>query len=501
VKLNDIDRNDIEKRIRERLFEFRRAINYEDLLSRECENHEIEIMETIDKVLDNSLLLMKILQNYPDSIYVTSRGGVTIFVNKMFRELTGVDISDVLGKTVLECEDEGYFRPSVHRLVYEERRSVSIIQTPRNGRKLLVRGVPLFDADGEVEICISNARPLDEAEWIYERYHGKRRTKQLAADSGPAEGELIAESPQMRAILEFVTQVRDTGATILILGESGVGKDALAKYIHRSSARAKKPMISVNCGAIPEQLLESELFGYASGAFTGATAGGKKGLVALADKGTLLLDEINELSTLLQVKILHLIQDKQIRPIGAKDLLNVDVRIIATSNKHLQELVKNGEFREDLYYRINVLPIEIPPLRVRKADLAAAINAFIVKFQRKHGKLIVCDPSFLSAALRLPWYGNVRELENTIERLVLLNKNGVLTSDDLPCGDEVGELSREEDAADNEINKLRAMIESLEKRLILAAYAKHKSSYLVAKALGISQSSAYRKIKKYAGVQ
>jgi transcriptional regulator with PAS, ATPase and Fis domain len=491
------DLADVEKRIRRRISAFFRALGNETVALQEEDVRELTTPDAIDKVLDTSLLLLKILRNYPESIYVTNQNGMTIFVNKTFKDITSVDCADVLGKTVFECEEAGYYNPSVHRLVYEEQGAVSILQTVKNGRKLLVRGIPLFGADGSVEMCMSNARPLDEVEWIYERYHGKRRTKRVAADTG--EASFIAESSEMRTILEVVAQIRDTGSTVLILGESGVGKDMLAKYIHRTSARAKNPMICVNCGAIPEQLLESELFGYATGAFTGAAAGGKEGLVALADKGTLLLDEIDELPSMLQVKILHLIQEKQIRAIGAKELRNVDVRIIATSNRDLKELVKNGKFREDLYYRINVIPIEIPPLRLRKADLTAAVDAFVAKFQEKHGKPVVCDPSFLDAALSKPWPGNIRELENTIERLVLMNQNGVLTAEDILDG-EKGEYAEPGDeglAAEDEINMLRAAMERLEKRAVLTAHAKYKSSYLVAKALGISQSSAYRKIRKY----
>jgi PAS domain S-box-containing protein len=452
-----------------------------------------EALRAVDRTIRFATSLAKIFSESPDSIYVSDASGITRMVNKSFERATGVKPRDVLGKNVAGLEKKNFFRPSVHRLVSEERRQVAVMQIGRNGKKILVTGVPIYDDAGGLEMCVSNARTMDEIESAYSYYRG-RDAETEGGRGVKALPSLLAESSAMKNILNVVERIKDTDSTILISGESGVGKSMLAKHIHAGSNRANGPIVEINCGTIPEHLLESELFGYNSGAFTGASSEGKEGLVETAAGGTLLLDEIGELPGPLQVKLLNLIQDKQILRIGAKRPTRVDVRIIAASNKDLGELVRAGRFRADLYYRLNVIPIHIPPLRERREDIAPAVEFFVARFREKYKKNVVCGKGFTEEMQRRNWNGNTRELENTIERMVLMSGDGVLSPDG-----EGGETRAGIFADEGELSALKGTLEDLEGRLVRAAYKKLGSSYKVAAALGISQTSAHRKIRKHCG--
>jgi Nif-specific regulatory protein len=244
--------------------------------------------------------------------------------------------------------------------------------------------------------------------------------------------EILGNSPQMVEVLKTVADVADTDATVLIEGESGTGKELLARAIHFNSSRSKKPFVPINCAAIPETLLESELFGYEKGAFTGAEQR-KQGKFEKANGGTIFLDEIGEMSPLLQVKILRFLQSRQFEPLGSNRVKKSDVRIIAATNKDLQQMVKEEDFREDLFYRINVINIKLPPLRERKLDIAPLAESFAIKFGKKNGKKIKgVDPEALNILSRYSFPGNIRELENIIERSAILAQNDWITKDDLP---------------------------------------------------------------------
>ena len=281
----------------------------------------------------------------------------------------------------------------------------------------------------------------------------------------------------------------NTESTILIGGETGVGKSMLARYIHNTGNRKDKKMIEINCGAIPPALLESELFGYAGGAFTGANKNGKPGLIELCEGGSILLDEISELPLSLQVKLLHFLQNKKITRVGGTEDILVNVRVIAATNKNLEALVEKGEFRQDLYYRLNIVPMIIPPLRERKDDIMPAVDYFIDKYTKLYGKNLPVNQKCIDYFTNSQWKGNLRELENYIERLVVTE--GLVDIDNSSLF--VTEYSTENNSEVTDTVALNA----LEKEMILSAYKKYGSSYKVAKALGISQSTAYRKIKKY----
>ncbi len=312
-----------------------------------------------------------------------------------------------------------------------------------------------------------------------------------------------SHSDNMQQVMELVKRAAISDATVLLQGETGSGKDFIAKCIHENSSRADMPFINVNCGALTESLIESELFGYTRGAFTGAKTNGSIGYFEAADGGTLLLNEIGDLPLHLQVKLLNIIQDKEVTRIGETIKRKTDFRLIVASNKNLAELVKQNLFREDLYYRINVLSIHIPPLRNRKVDIYPLITTFLAKNIKRYGVKRKLSVELVNLFTKYSWPGNIRELENIIERLVLTSSSEEIGISDLP--QEYLERIHKEGLLDSgstsqpTLNKnlLKRQKEEAEALLIIQKYKELGSSYKVADALGISQTQAYKKIKKY----
>ncbi len=321
-----------------------------------------------------------------------------------------------------------------------------------------------------------------------------RKLKRALAEKYHFEN-LIGNSSQMQEVFEMVHRVAESRATVLLRGESGTGKSMIAKAIHFNSKQAKGPFVSVNCSALPESLIESELFGHEKGAFTGAT-GTKRGRFELANKGTLFLDEIGELPHSVQVKLLNVIQDREFQRVGGTRTVKVDVRIIAATNKNLEEAMKRGEFREDLYYRLNVFPIYLPPLRERKSDIVALAEHFLEKFCREHGKEI---KQFSSAAvdclMQYNWPGNVRELQNCIERAVIICDEEILRVHHLPQN-----IQRLMESESNPARRrsFQEAVENFEKELIVEALIETRGNQTrAAKLLNTSLRIINYKIKKY----
>src|SRR5918996_2360590 len=260
--------------------------------------------------------------------------------------------------------------------------------------------------------------------------HGNENLRRQVQERYSLPG-LIAQSTEMQKVLDLVLRVAPTDATVLIQGESGTGKEVIAKVMHHASPRTDKPFVAVNCGALPEPLLESEIFGHVKGAFTGATAH-KKGLFEEAHGGTFLLDEIGEMPPSLQVKFLRVLQEGEVRPVGSNQSQTVDVRILAATNRDLGQLMQQGKFRADLFYRLNVIPVTIPPLRARREDISALAEHFLQRFGRKQGRSLRLSAAAVERLLRYPWPGNVRELENAMERTAILAQREIIAPDELP---------------------------------------------------------------------
>lgn len=480
------------KELRKKYMDYLEAINKIGFASSEYDNlpknpkNDEELIEAVGAIIDTSKELNLIIEQSPTSTYVADTDGKTLRINQIFEETTGLSREALLGRTTSSIEEDGLFNPSVCSIALKEKRRVILPQVVNDDREFVVAGVPIIDENGEIFRVITNSL-LNNDTMSIGAYFRDVHNDEEENKTCPS---LIAISEGMQNVVKLADMIKDTQSTILIEGETGVGKSLLARYIHYTSERRDKKMTEINCGAIPPALLESELFGYVSGAFTGADKKGKAGLVEISDGGTILLDEISEMPIALQVKLLHFLQNKKITRVGGTEEISVDVRVIAATNKTLENLVESGEFREDLFYRLNVVPIVIPPLRERKADIMPAVKYFADKYTKLYDKKLTIEDKCVRFFEDSYWKGNLRELENCVERLVVtegeMDMDTMCIRTDLPPAASV-------ECGNPEVSKL----DEAERRLIIDAYNKYGSSYKVAKALGISQSTAYRKIKKY----
>ncbi len=436
-----------------------------------------------------------------DEIVETDSAGNVIKMNTIYMKFYNIESTDFVGKNVRELEKSGIFSPSVTLIVLKEQKRVSIIQKTNMDKVLIVTGNPVFDENKNLISVICMSKDITEMHQLKEKLEQVEKTAQkyyyeleLLKQKDELEEVIQYRSSQMERVMTMAARTARVDSNLLITGESGVGKSILAEAIHNMSGRSGQDLISVNCGAIPELLLESEFFGYDKGAFTGARTEGKLGTLDLADKGTLFLDEISELPMQMQVKLLKVIQGKKFTRVGGTKTIESDFRLIAASNKNLEEEVKAGRFREDLFYRLNVVPIEIPPLRERQEDIILLINHFWGKLNRKYGTSRRMAPDVYELMSEYPWPGNVRELENCVERIMVTVDKDLIQVVDLPLF-----LLNYTPAGDDRkgIVPLNKAIEELEKRLTLNAYRRYGTTYKAAEALGVSQSTIVRKLNKY----
>ena len=426
-----------------------------------------------------------------DEIFVTDDKGIVVRVNSMCERHYQLSAKELVGKHVKELQKEGIFYPSATLEVIEKKRPVELVQTTKSGEYLHVRTRPVFDDEGNLRRVISYSRDLTELyqlrQKVEEMDNQLKTYKKELRETYEHEG-LIFKSSAMQKIVETIKKVSVVDSTVLVLGETGVGKSRLVRHLHEVSHRKNESFYEINCAALPTNLIESELFGYSGGSFTGANREGKKGLLESAHKGTLFLDEIGEMPLEIQAKLLQVLQEKTFRPIGGRELKKVDVRIVAATNRDLSTMVKQGTFRKDLYYRLNVLPISIPPLRERTEDILPLIYHYLQHFNKKYGRDVKLAPSTLQMFVGYPWEGNNREIENVIERIVI-TADDIVTIEDLP-------IAMQESTVEQSGQSLYKMLEEVERNIILKAYKTYGSSYKVAEFLKISQSAATRKIKK-----
>jgi PAS domain S-box-containing protein len=347
----------------------------------------IMLEDTYRSLLEEHQELKSILKNSHDGIYVTDSEGNTIWYNPATERNFHVTSQELVGKNVVDLERAGIFKPSVVLKVLQMKKQLTLQQETRTGKIILTTATPIFDEQGTITKVICNSRDvtelltlkgqLKENEEKVKRYESE--LLQLKNKVRSLKG-FVANSKTMERVVSMLRRISAVQSTVLITGESGTGKEVIAKEIHNLSPKNEGPFIKINCGAIPESLLESELFGYETGAFSGAKKGGKPGYFELADKGTLFLDEIGELPFSLQAKLLQAIQDKSVQRIGDTKSIPIDFRLIAATNQNLNEMIANGKFREDLFYRLNVIPIELPPLRERIEDIPYLVRYFLDKF-------------------------------------------------------------------------------------------------------------------------
>lgn len=427
------------------------------------------------------------------------------FITKVYKppEIT-FGIHDMVGMNVRDLEKAGVLSKSITLTVLNSKKQETFIQDIQNGKRIMATAIPIFDENKnlkkvitfsrDITLCHDLEKRLRESEEMISWYQ-----KEIVRIRNVELCDLIWRSDIMKKVIEITYQVAYTDATVTIYGESGVGKSLLAKFLHKISNRSDNPFITINCGAIPENLIESELFGYEKGAFTGAIKEGKPGYFEFANTGTVFLDEIGDMPLQLQVKLLHVIQDREVYRIGGLKPTKLDIRIITASKKNLRDEVSKGSFREDLFYRLNVIPITIPPLRQRKEDIPVMVEKFLDKYGIRYHKRKTLSPFIMDMVMKHDWPGNVRELENYIERLVIICNSDVISENDLPKTF-LEEICRNEfsiPVLPNETMSFKRIKESAEKQLIIEASKNMKSTRQLAQLLGVNQSTIVRKLKKY----
>ncbi|KAB3530700.1 sigma 54-interacting transcriptional regulator [Alkaliphilus serpentinus] len=463
-----------------------------------------ELSERIKEVTILKEELETVIESSYDGLVVTDGEGKILKTNKAWSKLSGI-LEDSIDKSVHEIQDKYLMFPSATLMALKEKRRISFMQETRSGKEFLVTATPIFEEDGKVSRVVSNARDIEELNRLKRQIEEAQRLQKYhknfdnnIIDKVNIESEnIVANSFEFGEILQTASNIAGVDSTVLVLGESGVGKEIVAKFIHTLSKRKDHSLIKINCGAIPENLIESEFFGYETGAFTGARSKGKPGLIELAHRGTLFLDEIGELPLNLQVKLLRVIQDRKIMRIGGTEEVDVDIRLITATNRNLQKMVLEGKFRADLFYRLNVVPIEIPPLRHRRADILPLCYYFIDIYNKRYGCNKEITFNAESALLDYSWPGNVRELENLIERLVVTVNKDIIDVDDLPSFIFQKDENMSKKIEVDGILPLKEAVELLEEKLIYRAHKKYSTTYEMAKALGVNQSTIVRKIQKY----
>jgi PAS domain S-box-containing protein len=459
-----------------------------------------EAMEELDSYKNISLDLKAIFDTSYDVIYVADGEGNTLRVSAAAEKLWGYKESELVGKSVYQLEREGVFKPSIIRIVLEKKERVTLIQTTKTGRRLMVVGTPIKDEDGTIIRVVNASRDITEVsqlqselEMMKQLTEGYRQEIMELRTKNEIENQIISRSEKMKKIVSFSQKIANVDSTVLLLGESGVGKEVIALFIHNWSNRKKSPFITVNCGAIPEVLLETELFGIEIGGL--GVSEGKLGSFEMANDGTLFLDEIEEMPLSLQVKLLRILQNKQIIRKGGFTPVSVNVRVITATNTNLSKAVKEGKFREDLYYLLNVVPIEVPPLRERKEDIIPLILHFTDQLNKKYMTEKRFNPKLLKLLQEYIWPGNVRELQNIIERLLVTTEETWIELKHLP-EHIISNGMVQSSVQVNKIVPLKEAMEIVEKELLLMAKEKYGSTTKIAEVLGVNQSTISRKLQR-----
>ncbi|WP_435103265.1 sigma-54 interaction domain-containing protein [Arhodomonas sp. AD133] len=440
-----------------------------------------------------------ILQRSHDHIVIADGEGRVLRASASCTAVYGVSAEALVGASVYDLEREGVFSPSITAEVLRTRAECQLMQHTRTGRSVMAEAYPVWDGDRLVRV-ISFSKDMTDIQLLQREYELLQR--RLAARETPAATDDMAleglhfRSAIMRELVSLLQRVAPTDANVLLLGESGVGKTAFATLLHRHSPRCDGPFVEANCGAIPETLFESEVFGYVTGAFSGASREGKPGLAEQADGGTLFLDEIAELPLAVQAKLLKVIQDGRVTRLGSTRPGTIDFRLVGATNQDLERLVAEGRFRADLYYRLNVVPVTIPPLRERREDIPVLVNHVLAGLNERYGGGKVLAPECWQELLSRDWPGNVRELENRLERLYVASEGDVIQATAaIPAAN--ADAAAPAPPAPAPGRTLAQAVAEAEREALTQALRHCRSTYEVAEYLGTSQPTVFRKLKKY----
>lgn len=441
-------------------------------------------------------MLEEIIVNHSyDGLCLFDHTGDGLYLNPAVMSICGFSKEEFIGKNVRDLLKNGDISDSIVLKVIRSKRIATGIINIR-GVEVLVTGIPIIEADGKLSKVVLNVRD------IYELNNLKMdqllaialKNKPKILDDFPQDmlpelDDIIAKSKSFRNVIKLILRIAKVDSTVYLQGESGVGKEVIVNLLHQHSHRANAPLVKVNCSAIPAPLLEAELFGYEKGAFTGADLRGKPGLFEQANGGTILLDEIGDMPIDLQAKILRVLQEHEVMRIGGRSTIPLDVRVVSATNKDLNELVKEGKFRLDLYYRLNIVPVTIPPLRERVEDITPLAYHFLQKKNKKYNLNVKFEPGTLHLFTEYNWPGNVREMENMIERLVVLSENGEISWNDLPF--------LQDHQAKSFQMPLKNILLEIEKKIIYEKLEQFKTTRKTAEVLGISQSALVKKLQRF----
>ena len=477
------------------------------------------------RALGENGIFETILDNLSDGVFLLDREGNFLYANSAYLRLLNLSRSKMQNFNVHSFLESGQVEFLISDKVLQEKRQVIMFQdvydaahTKRKLHRQLAIFTPIFGQDGEIKNILAVIKPLNQ---LNDEYYEAGRNIVSTFSLPPVNEQsadsdfIVAESPAMQGILHIAHEVADSDASVLISGESGTGKDVIAHYIHDCSYRRNKPLVIINCAALPESLLEAELFGYEKGAFTGSSPGGKQGLFEAAAGGTLFLDEINSMPLSLQGKLLRVIETKTIQRIGSTASRRIDFRLLVATNENLERMVEEQKFRADLFYRINVIPIVIPPLRERREDIVPLALKFLERYCKKSGKHKEFSPQTMENMRRGDWPGNVRELKNFVERSVLMSSD---LNIELPALASIAPAAHRDTHtqsgdslyfADGENfsrmvrggMSLDEYLGDCERACLDWAFQRYGSTYKVAEALRTSQAAIMRRKRKYYGAE
>lgn len=443
-------------------------------------------------------ILLEILENADNAVIIIDCKGTVVYINRFYAEHMNIKLEKLMGRNLYDIEPQAKLLRVMEDGGGRDNDEVEYIKSLNIDSVGLA--FPLYDSRKEkVGACAIFKDVTHVVELTRKLQKSKEMVQYLASQLEASELPIsfqsyISQNKDLQKTLSLAAKVANTNCTILIQGESGVGKEVMAKCIHNASSRKERPMIKVNCASIPENLLESELFGYEEGAFTGARKGGKLGKFELANKGTILLDEIGDMSLTMQSKLLRVLQEKELERVGGTKTIKLDVRVIAATNRNLEEMVEKNEFRSDLYYRLHVVPIHIPALRYRREDIMPLVRYFI---ERNGGdESTDLTPGAARMLEEYGWPGNVRELQNVIEYAMIVKTGDILEIKDFPQylrGD-----GPEDGPAEDGPCRLKDAVERLEKSMMQRALKRNNGNKSMAiNELGLSRRSFYEKLEKY----
>lgn len=456
-------------------------------------------------VVRNYHELLAILNCVKVGVYITDGDGNTIMLNDESSKTGGLTREEVLGKNMRELEAVGFVEDSITLKTLSSGAEENMIQNLGDGGKIYVTGVPLYNDGNNISLIISTERDITETLQLRELLEERDRNAEkhqkeieyLKMQNIVMWGNLIAEDDVSKQTAEKAKRIASLNTTVLLVGESGTGKEVYANFIYQNSTRVGKPFIKVNCAAIPENLLESEMFGYEKGAFTGADKNGKMGLFEMANHGTIFLDEIGDIPIHLQPKLLRVLQEKEIMRVGGEKTIALDVRLIAATSKDLEKEIEKGTFRRDLYYRLNILPIELTPLRGKSKDIRALSKYFVERFNKEYKLSKIITEDAIDALQNYKWPGNIRELENIIERLMISFDGDKITRFQIETA--IGVIKKEDgiNRENLEGKTITELIESYEKNILVRMLETYKRPSVVARKLDMNKSTLSRKMKKY----